>query len=810
MKRLANTIISASWVAGVGLTVWGLSRTKIPLSFFEHWEVLPGYWKFLIFCLPVLVLIGGLIPSGFLGGGILLFLLIGAALGGVWPILVVMWFIVAAILLGRILLSVLGNCGQNRNWVVDFLIGAGLYGTLVGLIAHFPVSYPGLYGVALAAPLAAKLRDAIQLAKDAVHWLTAYQPKRWLELPIVVIALLYLTVAFMPEIGHDALAMHLFVPAHLAWRSEWGFDVETYIWAVMPMLGDWIYSIGYMLAGETAARLINVGFVLVLSWIIRDIVLWAGGTLMGANWAVLIFLSAPLTYTESSSLFIESIWGAYITAGVLLFLRAVMSTELNHYKLRVAGSLFGFAIAAKAISFMVLPSIILLFLVSYRHWWKAESVVSILIGVGGLVAFGIIPYVTAYILTGNPVFPFYNQIFQSEYYLPVNFDSSSLFGQGLSWDILYSATFNSGKYIEGGAGAPGFQWLLLFVPASLVLLISANRKGLALLFIAVTTIALVFMSVTYLRYIYPAIALAVAGIGVGLSAFLAGGVAVRALTSMIACVTVGLNLVFLTSGTYYGALEVRPLLNESGRKDYLENRLPIRIAVDVVNSINTANAPVAVFGQAMAAGLVANALYPNWYNPGFQRRIEHAGSRDQIADVLVEYGVHYVILDAQFSNQSVREMLIGATDVVSVIRHIEVRRLRSEYRFHTELLTNTSFSESKGWTWVSGELEKATDGVVVNVDRLGYQIVPVIPELFYKYTVSARCADMPTQGRLQVNWLDAKKKYIEATIEVFDCAKTRTQHSAEFSSPQGAAYAIVYVTGHTQIPLVINEASFRR
>ena len=35
----------------------------------------------------------------------------------------------------------------------------------------------------------------------------------------------------------------------------------TYVWAVMPMLGDWLFSVGYMLGGETAARLINVGFI---------------------------------------------------------------------------------------------------------------------------------------------------------------------------------------------------------------------------------------------------------------------------------------------------------------------------------------------------------------------------------------------------------------------------------------------------------------------------------------------------------------------------------------------------------------------
>ncbi len=812
MNRLTGSVISVSFVIGLALTGWGLSRTSIPLVFPTRWDQLPGYWVFLAYCLPIpiLALAGRFIPAGFAGVAMILAGLIGVAVGGVWPMLVVTWFAVAAILLGRAVLSVIGVEGQQRGLAAEFLVGAGLYGSLVGLIAHFSVNYPGVYGIALAVPLAANWRGAIRLGEDFAHWLRTHRTTSWLEFFIAAVVLLHFTVAFMPEVGHDALAMHLFVPAHLAWRHEWSFDVSTYIWAVMPMLGDWIYSIGYMLAGESAARLLNVGFVLVLSWFIWDMVTWAGGSRMGARWAVLIFLTTPLTFTETSSLFVESIWSAYIAAGTLLIMRTIMSTDENPHQLRTAGLLLGFAIATKAISFLFLPGILLLFLLTYRQWWEQRFAKSILVGIGMLITIGLIPYATAWGLTGNPVFPFFNKIFQSSHYPIVNFDSSSIFSRGLTWDVLYNVTFSSEKYIEGRPGAPGFQWLLLFIPTFIGLLILVHKKALALIFVAIVSIALVFMSVSYLRYIFPAFALVAAGIGIGMSGFLSGNRVVRVLASGVACLTVGLNLTFFTAGTYYGNLEMEPLLSASGRKAYIENRLPIREAVALVNTINIGQAPVAVFSQPLVAGLAANALYPNWYNWKFQELVTHAGSPAQIADVLVGYGVGYVILDDQWSDRTDQEMVKGATEEVSNIRHINVRRLRPEYRFQSELLANPGLRGNEDWIWSSGQPERVTDGVAVSVKQLGYQVVPVSPSVLYRNAVTARCENSPTQGRLQVNWLDADQRFIKSAIEVFECSAEWAQHSTEFTSPRNAAYAVVYATGHTQTPLIFNEVSFRR
>ena len=68
----------------------------------------------------------------------------------------------------------------------------------------------------------------------------------------------------MPEIGHDALATHLFIPAYIQEYLRWDFNVNYYVWAVGPKLGDWIITIPYLLGGETAVRLFNISTIFII------------------------------------------------------------------------------------------------------------------------------------------------------------------------------------------------------------------------------------------------------------------------------------------------------------------------------------------------------------------------------------------------------------------------------------------------------------------------------------------------------------------------------------------------------------------
>lgn len=824
MKNLTATITLLSLLAGALLTILGLAHLQWPqaLPWSDKGAVI-RFASFLIIC-TVLVFAGSwwsrknalLVAVAFAVGLALL-------AGALWPLLVILWFVVASAILGRSILTALSIRSEGDRWATNLLVGAGVYGTIVGLVAHFPVNYPGVYGAALALPLILGWRVVVEQVKNL--WVLVEQRDlagfrvNGLDVAIAVVALTYFVVALMPEVGFDSLAMHLFIPAHLALRHQWGFDASTYVWAVMPMLGDWIFSIGYMLAGETAARLINVSFIFILGWLVRDIVLWAGGSVVGARWAALIFLSTPLTFTESSSLFIESVWASFVVAGTLAILSACSTSGKPRFELPVAGLLLGCALAAKAVTFTILPVLLLLLAWRYRSWHKVISLPFLVLGLCLFLVIGLIPYVTAWRLTGNPVFPFFNHIFQSPYY-PSSKDpfGAAVFNQGLKWDVLYQVTFQSEKYLEATTGAAGFQWLLLFFPASVAIFADRQRRGIALLFVGVMSIAIAFHSTSYLRYVFPAWAILAAAIGVALDKVFLRHVIVKNLGYMVAVATIGLNLLFFSSGAFYRDFALKSVADESSRELYLSGRIPIRSAVELVNRLNVGRAPVAVFGNPLTAGLSGDALYPNWYNFAFQGEIGSIHTEQDIANILLKRGVNFIILDSNWngvnccSGGAEKQALVEkVSEKIAEYGSFSVRKVKTDYRFKTELLSNPDFTSIKGWGLAPGAKYDPDTGVILaSVSSTAFQGVAVSPGGRYLNAVVARCAKEPTLGRIQINWIDIKGQFVSADIKTFECSPTWVEHAMEVTAPPNAVNAVVYVAGQSAIPLEFKGNSLRQ
>jgi len=213
-------------------------------------------------------------------------------------------------------------------------------------------------------------------------------------------------IAVFSQVGHDSLAMHLFIPGYLEANHQWCFDVSRYVWAVMPSLGAWVFALGFMLGDEMAVRLINVAFIFALALLVRRLAVWAFANRQAGLWSAALFLSAPLTFAESSSLYIEAIWASYVVGGVYCLFRLDADEGQSKHHLVAGGLLLGLACATKAVTWALAPVLILAFLARSRRWMSRDAIVPALIGVGGFALVGSIPYIRAWLTTGNPVFPF--------------------------------------------------------------------------------------------------------------------------------------------------------------------------------------------------------------------------------------------------------------------------------------------------------------------------------------------------------------------------------------------------------------------
>ena len=665
--RITLISVGVALASGVGLTLMGLHN----LNFYILLDCL-------IFLAGSLVLIWCsswfMSKSPFLIAGVLAVLLVLAS-RSLWPLFVVLWFVLSAVLLGRWLLRAVGAKGCHG--IAYFLVGAGVYGFIVGLLAHWPINYPIPYAVILALPLVLGRRILLRGATLGKRRLKRSRQANWLDAAIAAVLLLHFVVALMPELGFDALWMHLFVPSQMANRHKWGFDVTTYVWAVTPMLGDWIFSIGYLIGGETASRLINTSFILVLVWQTRELALWMGSSQYGARWTMLIFLTTPLTFAVSTTMFIEPIWAGFVLVGTFAILKACFASRRSNTNLKLAGILLGCALAAKAVTFTILPTLFIIFIFRYRTWLQRRWVPASIISMVAFLTFGAVPYTRAWLITGNPVFPFFNGIFHSPFWHQQNFTQPA-FGTGVTWDLLYQVTFHTEKYAEAIAGAAGFQWLLLLLPTVALVFASRQWRGAIVLFVGVVSIVLAFRSTAYIRYVFPAAGMLIAVLGL-LMTFgeKKGGFVKHGLTLVAACV-VFLNLWFLNATSFYYDFPWQTLLSEDHRREYLTQQLPLRNAVEFVNGINVDRSPVAVIGESRAAGLLADPLYDNWTNFTFEPAILAVKTEADAKQLFNERNVTYAILNTTSpqANHPYVTMIKKVCEPVTVIGTMIVLKLK--------------------------------------------------------------------------------------------------------------------------------------
>ncbi len=725
-----------------------------------------------------------------------------------WSLIVVLWIVLSSIILGKSLLStILGDSRQNT--FSQCLVGVGLFGVSVGLLAHLPYNYPGVYGLALIIPLLVwhpSVKEFLtQQSNGFKYGYDQSQSVKLLDTVIVGVALIHFVIGLMPEIGYDPLAMHLFIPAQLLSRHQWGFAADTYVWATMPMLGDWIYSIGYMLGGESSARLINVGFVFALGWLIRDLVLWAGGDSVGSRWAVLLFLSTPLTFVEGGGIYVESVLGVFVGMGAFSLLRACSSAGNPNYELPIAGFMLGCALSAKALTLFVLPVLLLMLAFRYKMWLRKEYVNAILIGLGLFFVLGIIPYATSFILTGNPVFPFYNGIFKSPLFGAYNFVDAR-WQMGVSWETIYSIIFESTKYMESTPGVAGFQWLLLLPTAALMMLLKWNKNGFVLLLIGLSSFLLIFKSTSYLRYAYPLFPFFFATIGISLSQ---SDASLKPAQAAIASCCVVLNLIFMHTGpSPYTDFPIEYLSSQSDRDALIRKILPIRSAVELVNDMNTEHRPVGFFADPLSAGLASDALYTNWYNEHFNTMVNQANSIDEFAQVLKKNNIDYLIVDDSWGKDGKRLMLDQLTDTIAQVGNVSVRTFRRD-GFQAELLRNPGLDSTDDWIMSEGVKFTPDKEFLVSVESFASQRMPVTPNNRYLLSVKFHCSTKPAPGRLQVNWLDGNKQLIKADIRVNDCQVNMTDYSMEVTAPPNASFADVYMAGQSVDPVLFKAISFK-
>lgn len=678
--------------------------------------------------------------------------------------------------------------------------GLALLSVLVGLLSLLPLNNPAVYLLMLLAPIVAGWKQhclALQELVRAWNIRAEVAAPSWVAMFNIVIAfslLMRLLAVLYPEIGTDALAMHLVIADQLKVHGRFHYDVTQSIWAVMPLASDWQFAIANMLADEPAARLVNFGADMLIIALIYQYGTRAKSALAGAVGAA-VYAATPLIYLETTSLFVENFWTLWFIAALLVALSSLRAPDIR--SAAGAGLLLGTALAAKVITIFAAP----FFLIIAIGWFLASrpgGLRKLTAFAGTALVASIFPYLNAWLRTGNPVFPFMNDYFKSPYFEMATAMNNPLYNAGADWKTLYDVTFRSASYLEGLPGSMGIGFFVLLPAAIVFSLLHSRRLRLGML-CSIVFVALVFHFQSYLRYILPVMPVFAVLIGL-MTADVAerSAIAQKAVLSVaLACALIGL---YLTPSSNYLHREISmPIFAGSHEEqDYLERNRPERRLAQVVDALNLHK--VLWLGSPYIAGADTDVYLVNWQGGWTRaREFDALQSGPELQRWIAKHKFEAIAVAADFKacdRQFICDFLEGSTKEAYKDGSISLNVIDASLLFGGELLVNPGFTNGvTGW---GGKAEyKLQDGAVTVSALNAYsQAVPVVAGTNYFLEVHGRCTSDRSPYRAQVNWLGKDGAFINASIDVINCTPEFVRHASVVTAPAGAATAMVYASGH--------------
>lgn len=550
------------------------------------------------------------------------------------------------------------SCIRSEGMAPELLRVATGLAAIVGtvqVLVHWPINSTALY-LALLGGAAGYGRHGIRAVvarAAAARGAVLSVESRFATAALVTVLAAHSAVAALPEVASDALAVHLMVPQQVASLGEWSFDFRAYVFALIPMGADWLYTAAHFLGGEAAARLCNLALLVAVALSVRqELARRLPGPL--ASWMTAGCAAAPIVFQESFSLWVENLLTLFLLSAALVVARS--------WRRPAGGDVAALALCAggalmtKSLGILGLP------LVAAMAWSLARApglprrarVSRASLGVVVLLAVGAFPYLQAEALTGNPLFPYFNDVFRSPYY-GERFVDARWIGHGGA-DLLYRMTFESSTFGELYDGALGFHHLLLLPLGLLVAFLRWPRAARLVLAVSLAGIAAFVSGTQYIRYLYPFLwaAAIVEGEALGL---LAGVPRLRRPVLAIAGAVFIANLAFMATGFYLlREFPVEAVFSRDARERFVTREAPYRRLNAIVNASAGTAARVLYVSTPFGAFLEGVPLYANWYSPARLAALD-ADSLDGVGRMLADERVSHVVLDGERELPVLREWL---------------------------------------------------------------------------------------------------------------------------------------------------------
>jgi hypothetical protein len=315
---------------------------------------------------------------------------------------------------------VISFCGigaKTDEILASFALGLGLTGLFTFVLGVLGIINVMLYALwtlcGLALFIYTIFRRWLPISLDLSGMIK--QPLNLLAILIIVPFLLQLIPPLVsPVVSTDALEYHLLIPKIFLNIGKIDY-IPSLLESNYPCLAEYIYMLVLPLAGDIVCKALHFWSGIFL--------LFAVGRLIAKTSPGTSRLLGPALYL-SMPVFVIILGWAWNDAFFVFFLLLSISYLLDYHladqdrrsprSLFLAGTMAGLAFWMKYTFVMVFLVILLLLLVAVLRWqWKWYHLFWFFLPIGVI---SMLVFVKNWIFTGNPVYPFLNNIFNSPYW----------------------------------------------------------------------------------------------------------------------------------------------------------------------------------------------------------------------------------------------------------------------------------------------------------------------------------------------------------------------------------------------------------
>jgi hypothetical protein len=410
---------------------------------------------------------------------------------GVLPVL-------SALLLGAAALSIGHWITGDRSVALPAVVGASaIFGT-AGWLLPFPLHYRFVYFLLfLALVVTARRRLAVAMREFANVWQSAARESPNVFAFAILVIGLATAACWLPTVQFDDLAYHLGLPAQLSELHYYRMDVQSQIWALAPWSGDVAQAIVQLLADTESRGAVDALWLLLIGALTWNLTARLNAPTDVRCFAVALAASQPLTASLVGGMQAE----LPATAAVLALALNVLQSERTP---NVRG-VVTFALIAGLLLALKTGFIAVVVASTVWFWWRCRGQWTPRLVVAGVIVALFScgsSYTYAALITGDPFYPLFSDLFQARF--PANVMHDPHWTAPVRLSIPWDLTFHTDRFIEGWNGAAGFS-LLGLLGAAVLALFSRSTRALAACaaFVFITAIS----TVHYFRYAYPALML---------------------------------------------------------------------------------------------------------------------------------------------------------------------------------------------------------------------------------------------------------------------------------------------------------------